>query len=120
MASTNTARTRDNDSRGSHDGTMAVLKRTVREFRADNITDWAAALTYYGVLSIFPALIALVSIVGLLGTSSTDALKQNLGSFAPGPAKDIVGGAIDGLASNRGAAGLLFIVGILTALWAAS
>jgi membrane protein len=33
-----------------------VLKRTFREFREDNVTDWAAALTYYSVLSIFPAL----------------------------------------------------------------
>jgi hypothetical protein len=39
----------DDDERWS-----AVLKRTVKEFREDNVTDWAAALTYYGVLSIFP------------------------------------------------------------------
>src|SRR4051812_34602850 len=68
---------------------MAVLKRTIREFREDNLTDWAAALTYYGVLSIFPMLLALVSILGLVGQSATQPLIDNLGTVAPGPAKQI-------------------------------
>ena len=97
-----------------------ALGRTVREFKDDNVTDWAAALTYYAVLSLFPALIALVSIVGLLGPSATNSLKSNLGSFAPGPAKTIVTEAINGLAQNQGAAGVLFVIGILGALWSAS
>ena len=66
-----------------------VLKRTVKEFSADNLTDWAAALTYYGVLAIFPALIALLSILGLIGQSATQPLIDNLNSVAPGPAKQI-------------------------------
>ena len=104
--------------RGSWKG---VFSRTVREFKADNVTDWAAALTYYGVLSIFPALIALVSIVGLMGSSATDSLKQNLDSFAgSGPAKQIITSALDGLAANRGSAGVLFVVGLVAALWSAS
>jgi membrane protein len=103
--------------RGSWKG---ALRRTVREFREDNITDWAAALTYYAVLSIFPALIALVSIVGLLGDSAASALEKNLKSFTPGPARDIVGGAIDSLTANQGSAGILFVVGIAAALWSAS
>ena len=57
-----------------------VVKRTFREFSADNATDWAAALTYYAILSIFPALIALVSILGLVGQSATKPLLDNLGS----------------------------------------
>ena len=73
-----------------------VLKRTLREFREDNLTDWAAALTYYGVLAIFPALIVFVSILGLIGTSVTQPLLDNLGQFAPGPARDIVTDAIGG------------------------
>ena len=56
-----------------------MLKRTVSEFREDNLTDWAAALTYYGVLSIFPALIVLVSVLGLIGESATQPLIDNLG-----------------------------------------
>ena len=50
---------------------MDTLKRTFREFKEDNLTDWAAALTYYSVLSIFPALIALISIVGLVADPAT-------------------------------------------------
>ena len=48
-----------------------VLKRSATEFKEDNLTDWAAALTYYGVLAIFPALLVLVSILGLIGDSAT-------------------------------------------------
>ena len=66
---------------------FGVLKRTGKEFSADNLTDCAAALTYYAVLAIFPALIALVSILGLIGTSATQPLVTNLGTVAPGPAK---------------------------------
>ena len=49
-----------------------VLKRARREFKEDHLTDLAAALTYYGVLSIVPALIVLLSILGLLGQSTTN------------------------------------------------
>ncbi|HEX5898143.1 MAG TPA: YhjD/YihY/BrkB family envelope integrity protein, partial [Solirubrobacteraceae bacterium] len=50
---------------------FATVKRTFTEFSEDNMSDWAAALTYYGLLSMFPALIALVSIVGLVGDPAT-------------------------------------------------
>jgi len=99
---------------------IGTLKRTFKEFSADNITDWAAALTYYAVLSIFPALIALVSIVGLVGDSATQALLDNVNKVAPGPAKDIVTSAIENLASRPGAAGIAFVVGIALALNSAS
>ena len=98
----------------------AVLKRTVREFRADNLTDWAAALTYYGVLALFPALIALVSIVGLAGHAATQTLVTNVGTVTQGPAKQVISGAITNLSSNQGAAGVLFVVGLAAALWSAS
>jgi membrane protein len=97
-----------------------VLKRTVREFGDDNATDWAAALTYYAILSIFPALIALVSILGLIGQSATKPLLDNLGSFAPGPAHQILANALQGLSQSRGGAGILFVVGLAGAIWAAS
>ena len=97
-----------------------VLKRTAREFSEDNLTDWAAALTYYGILSIFPALIALVSILGLIGGSATKPLLNNLGGFAPGPAHKILENALHGLTQSRGGAGLLFVVGLAGAVWAAS
>jgi membrane protein len=97
-----------------------VLKRTVAEFREDNLTDWAAALTYYSVLAIFPALIVLVSILGLVGESATQPLIDNLGTVAPGPAKEIFTSAIENLQGDQGAAGVLFIIGLLAALWSAS
>jgi membrane protein len=101
-------------------GWRGALKRTVKGFSADNLTDWAAALTYYAIQALFPALLVLVSIIGLLGRSTTDALISNVGSVAPGPAKSIFTSAIHNLQSNKGAAGILAIVGILAALWSAS
>jgi membrane protein len=98
----------------------SVLKRTVREFKEDNLTDWAAALTYYGVLAIFPALIVLVSVLGLIGNSATQPLIDNLGKVAPGPAKEIFTSAIKNLQGSKGAAGVFFIVGLAGALWSAS
>jgi membrane protein len=97
-----------------------VFKRTVREFKEDNLTDLAAALTYYGILAIFPAMIALISVVGLVGHSATQTLINNLDKLAPGTARTVFTSAINGLAQSRGAAGVLFVVGILGALWAAS
>jgi membrane protein len=99
---------------------MGVLKRTVKEFQDDNLTDWAAALTYYGVLSIFPALLVVVSVLGLIGQSATQPLVDNLATVAPGPAKDIFTSAIENLQGSRGSAGLFFVVGLLVAVWSAS
>lgn len=97
-----------------------VARRTVREFRQDNITDWAAALTYYGVLAIFPALIALISILGLVGHSATQPLIDNLGRVAPGPARQIFTSAIGNLQKSQGTAGFVFVAGLAGALWSAS
>jgi membrane protein len=99
---------------------FGVLKRTIREFKEDNVTDWAAALTYYGVLAIFPAIIALVSILGLIGPSATQPLITNVGELAPGSVHTILTQAIQNLQHSRGAAGFLFIVGIAGAIWSAS
>jgi membrane protein len=97
-----------------------ALRRTVREFKDDNLTDGAAALTYYGVLAIFPAILALVSVLGLLGQSATQSLIDNLGKVAPGPAKDIFTTAVQNLQKSPGAGGVLFFVGLAGALWSAS
>jgi membrane protein len=110
------------DSPGDLSGTSKkdTLKRTFKEFSADNITDWAAALTYYGVLALFPAIIALVSILGLIGQSATQPLIDNLSSVAPGPAKEILTSALTSLGQNQGAAGLAFVIGLVLALNSAS
>jgi membrane protein len=103
-------------------GWVEVLKRTVREFRDDALTDRAAGLTYYAVLSIFPALIALVSIVGLFGDprTTTDSLSEIVESVGPESAASTFQGPIEQITSNRGTAGVLLIVGIATAIWTAS
>jgi membrane protein len=99
---------------------LGVLKRSVSEFKEDNLTDWAAALTYYGILSIFPALLVLVSVLGLIGSSATQPLIDNLGKVAPGSAQEIATSAIKNLQSSQGGAGLVFIIGLAGALWSAS
>jgi membrane protein len=104
-------------------GTLGqTVKRTFTEFREDNLADSAAALTYYGILAIFPALIALISIVGLIGNPRTiinDAAKV-VSSIGPASAVNTFKGPIDGLAAAKSSAGILFIVGIAGALWSAS
>ena len=101
---------------------MQTLKRTVSEFSEDNLTDSAAALTYYAVLSIFPALLALVSIVGLVGDPQTvtKAMTDIVSSIGPASAADTFKGPIEGLTKSSGAAGILLIAGIAAALWTAS
>ena len=98
----------------------AVFKRTLKEYKADNLPDLAAALTYYGVLAIFPMLIVLVSVLGLIGNSVTQPLIDNLGKVAPGAAKQIFTSAITNIQKNQGTAGVLVIVGLAGALWSAS
>ena len=99
-----------------------TLKRTLTEFSEDQLTDRAAALTYYGVLSIFPALIAMVSIVGLVAdpTTVTDALTEVVSSIGPASAVETFQGPIQEITSSKGTAGILTIVGIVAALWTAS
>ena len=99
-----------------------TLKRTFREFKEDNLTDWAAALTYYSVLSIFPALIALISIVGLIADPATitRVLTDTVSSLGPASAIDTFKGPIESITSNQSRAGLGLIVGLAGALWTAS
>jgi membrane protein len=96
-----------------------VLRGTVKEASADKLTHWAAALTYYGVLSLFPALLALTSILGIIGPSATQPLIDNLSTVAPGPAKDIVVGSLEGIEGASGS-GIAFVIGLGAAIWAAS
>ena len=101
---------------------LDTLKRTVREFRDDNLMDWAAALTYYAVLALFPALIALVSIVGLFGDpdGTTEALSEVVSDLGPDSAADTFRGPIESITANRSTAGMLFFAGLAVALWSAS
>jgi membrane protein len=107
---------------GRKSSLFATVKRTVTEFSEDNMSDWAAALTYYGLLSLFPALIALVSIVGLVGdpATTTRTITDMVTKLGPSSAADTFAGPIKSITSHRGTAGIVFIVGLGTALWAAS
>jgi membrane protein len=99
-----------------------TLKRTAREFQEDNLTDWAAALTYYGLLSLFPALLALVSILGLFGDpqTTTNTITEAIEKLGPESAVETFKGPIESVTSNRGTAGITLIIGIAVALWSAS
>jgi membrane protein len=99
---------------------LAALKRTAKAFKGDQIPVWAAALTYFGVLSIFPALLVVVSVLGLIGESATDTLLQNLEDVAPGPAQEILTSAIENLQGAGSASGVAFVIGLVGAIWASS
>ncbi|MEV6550037.1 YihY/virulence factor BrkB family protein [Streptomyces sp. NPDC051597] len=98
----------------------AALKGSLREFKDDELTDRAAALTYYGLLSLFPALLVLVSLFGLTGKSTTDSVLDNLQQFTPGSARDIITGAVTQLQNNTGLGSVMAVVGIILAVWSAS
>jgi membrane protein len=103
-------------------GAWATLKRTAAEFRQDNLTDWAAALTYYGLLSLFPALIAMVSLLGIFGDprTTTASLTEIITSIGPESAAQTFEGPIDSIVSDQRAAGVAFVLGLTVALWSAS
>jgi membrane protein len=99
---------------------MGTLKRTVREFKDDDLTLLAAALTYYGILSLFPALLVLLALLGLAGQSTIDTLLENVGAITPSATNDVITNAVRNLQSNNSGAGIAFIVGLAGALWSAS
>ncbi|MFC3500741.1 YihY/virulence factor BrkB family protein [Micromonospora krabiensis] len=102
-------------------GWKAALRRTVREFQDDNLTDWAAALTYYGVLSIFPGLLVLISILGLLGSGATESVRDTVSQAIPeGNIQRILEQAIDQAKQSGGLASLAAVLGLLAAFWSAS
>lgn len=98
----------------------AALKGSLREFKKDELTDRAAALTYYGVLALFPALLVLVSLLGLAGQSTTDKVLENVQDLAPGPARDIITRAVEQLQGNAGTGSIVAILGLVLAVWSAS
>ena len=117
----------DADERGPDEPTdmpartwMTVLKRTAKEFKADSLSDRAAALTYFGVLAVFPGLLVGVAILGILGPSATHTVLDNVQKLAPGPLRDTLHTAVTQAGSSRGAGGALAAVGLAGALWSAS
>ncbi|MFI5801684.1 YihY/virulence factor BrkB family protein [Streptomyces sp. NPDC051561] len=98
----------------------AVLRRTGKEFLDDELADRAASLTYYGVLSVFPAMLVLVSLLGVIGESATKTVLDNVQSLAPGAVKDILTQAVQQLQGSGGTSGVIAIVGLVAAVWSAS
>ena len=99
-----------------------TLKRTLRKAKDDKINHWGAALTYYAVLSLFPALLVMVSLVGLFGSPDrvTKILTDTISDLGPSTAAQTFQGPIESITSNRGGAGVVLVVSIAGALWAAS
>ncbi|MBU6533893.1 YihY/virulence factor BrkB family protein [Streptomyces mayonensis] len=98
----------------------ALLRRVVAEFKDDELTDRAAALTYYGILSLFPALLVLVSLLGIAGESATREVLDNVQRLAPGSARDVITDAVEQLQARAGLGSALAVVGLVGAVWSAS
>jgi membrane protein len=98
-----------------------ALKKTMREFSADQCTDIAASLTYYAVLALFPALIALISLLGVFGQGerSTDTILNLVNEVAPGGTADVLREPLEQFSSSP-AAGFALVFGIVLAIWSAS
>jgi membrane protein len=101
---------------------MKALRRTIAEYREDGLSDWAAALTYYALLSLFPAFLVFVALLGLFGQHprTTNALLDIIKQIGPSSAVDTFRGTIEGVIKNKGGAGGLLGVGVLVSLWSAS
>jgi membrane protein len=99
---------------------LDALRRTGKEFLDDELQDRAAALTYYSVLSLFPAVLVLVSLLGVIGRSATDAVVDDLAGLAPGPARDILTSTVRQLQGNGSTSSVVAVLGLIGALWSAS
>jgi membrane protein len=99
---------------------LAAARRALKEYKADDLQDRAAALTYFGIQSIFPGLLVLVSLLGILGKSVTQSLITKLDKAAPASVRTIITTNVKHLQANHTASGIVGIVAIALALWSAS
>ncbi|GAA4266642.1 hypothetical protein GCM10022256_22540 [Frondihabitans peucedani] len=100
---------------------LHVVRRAAQEFLWDRCTDLAAVLTYHALLSVFPALLAIVGLLGVVGQAkaTTTALLNIVQSVAPTTAVALLQQPIEQLIASP-SAGFALLVGILAALWSAS
>ena len=100
---------------------LYVLRTTARQFGRDQCTDLSAALTYYAVLSLFPALLVMVSLLGVFGQGkrTTDAVLRIVGDLGPPSVVDTLHAPVQQLV-NSPSADLALVAGLLGALWSAS
>jgi membrane protein len=99
---------------------VAALRNSVSEFKRDSLTVWAAALTYYAIMSLFPGLLVLVAVLGLVNDSLTQDLLDTVAPIVPGPVRDIFTAAVHNIQQGQGKAGLAAVVGLLIGIWSAS
>lgn len=118
---TNDRRKPDNPTDVSKPSWKYIARKTLREFTKDQCTDLAAALTYYSVLSIFPAILVLVSLLGIFGQAekTATALLDIVQNFAPAETVDAIREPVEQLSSSSNA-GVALVIGIIAALWSAS
>jgi membrane protein len=107
---------------GASSSIVATVRRMASGFVNNNLGDWAAALTYYGLLAVFPALIAVVALVGLVAdpTTTTQRVTEIVTNLGPEASTETFQEPIDSITSNRAGAGVGFVLGLAFALWAAS
>jgi membrane protein len=102
--------------RHAQSGLATILKRSLQQFKHDEVSDRAAALTYFGLLAIFPAALALVSVMGLLGKTTTHKILDNLGQAAPDGVSSVLHTLVAQVQGKAGAAGIAAILGPVLAL----
>jgi membrane protein len=101
---------------------LDTVKRAFKKFQADEMTDYAAALTYYAMMSLFPALLVIVSLLGVLGDQSlvTKAVDYAREQGAPAEVTDALRSSLEGVVSAGGAVSLTLVFGIAVALYGAA
>ena len=98
----------------------AAARRSLQSYGPDDLQDRAGALTYYGIQSIFPGLLVLVSLLGLLDKSATSSLVRQLGKVAPASVSKIITTDISHLQSMHTTSGIIGVVSLALGLWSAS
>jgi membrane protein len=112
--------TRDTETQLKGRGLLAALKRTFKQFSEDNVTDRAAALTYYGVLSIFPGVLVLVSLLGMLSANGQQTVHKTVQQIAPNQQIQQLVNTVLSQVKDPGTAGFVAIIGLVVAFWSAS
>lgn len=103
-------------------GAVVEVRRAADRLKEHQVTDWAASLTYYGMLALFPALIAIVALIGLVADpqETTDTLTEVAEALGPAGATETFRGPIESLTADRGRAGLGLFAGLLVSVFSAS
>ncbi|WP_326647727.1 MULTISPECIES: YihY/virulence factor BrkB family protein [unclassified Streptomyces] len=99
---------------------LGALGRTPVSVWSDDVTDWAAALTYYAVLALFPTLLVTVSFIGIADSSQTQPLIERVAAVVPTISRPVLESALQDMAGRRSAAWFLAVAGTASAVWSAS